>query len=412
MGRATKHSWSGRGRVTKQAAKHGWSGALPASLSVLAAPVSVLAKPLSVLAAAFAVVALAAVALAPASASAGATTATLALGTPGHDFYLTGLSEPRSRGLKVSGGSDKTLTLGRGILWSLTAGQAGGGLGSVQWLPDGTELVCSDGQVEILDSGGGSVWAYQPAGGSGVEAPCWAWQFARSADGHRIVIIADSGAGRVFAVDRDNADAVVWSYSGTGADALSDPVCAEYVESGTGGAGPTVLIADDAASAPKVLEVSWTDPGDVVWRYGGAPGTGDGQLLGPTDVERESDGSTLIADSRADRVIRVAGGGTAPSWQYGVSGVAGAGGGYLNGPLGAGVESNGDVLIADTGNHQVIEVNSQGGVVWSSSGLGSAGALAAPRLAERATGAPPASVGSDRIDGALLVCDTGAQHPP
>ncbi len=382
----------------------------PTTSTASSAPPPGLVVSLFAVAAAVAVLALGA-ALASASAGASANTATLALGTPGHAFYLTGLSQRRSSGLQVSGGTDKTLTLGRRILWSRATGAAGGGLGSAQWLSDGTELVCCGGQVKILSAGVTPVWSY--AGGAGdpvLQTPSWTWQFTRGSDGHRIVIIADSGAGRVFAVDRDNADALLWSYTGTGADALSDPVCAEYVANGTGDSGPAVLIADEAASAPKVLEVNWADPSDVVWRYGGTPGTGADQLEGPTDVERESDGSTLITDLRADRVIKVVSGGTAPSWQYGVSGVAGAGGGYLNGPLGAGIESNGDVLIADTGNGRVIEVNADHDVVWSSSGLGSAGSLAAPRLAERASGAPPAGVATDRIDGALLVCDTSAQY--
>ena len=52
-----------------------------------------------------------------------------------------------------------------------------------------------------------------------------------------------------------------------------------------------MLIADADPAAPKVVEVGLAS-GSVEWEYGGTPGTGADQLMGPTDVERESDGST------------------------------------------------------------------------------------------------------------------------
>ncbi len=339
---------------------------------------------------------------------AAADTLKLALGKPGHPFGLTApaLSAARSAGLEIEGKSDQTLTLERRVLWSGTASgsAAGGGRGSVQWLADGSALVCTGGEVEVLDGAGSPTWSYTSATHPDLETPSWAWQFSRS-DGHRIVIIADSGAGSVFAVDRTAADTpIVWRFSGSGADRLHDPVCAEYVPDGTGGR-PTVLIADDDATAPKVLEVDWSNY-SVAWRYGGTPGTDAGQLKGPTDVERESDGSTLIADAAANRVIRVGSDGT-PLWQYGTGATAG----YLSDPLGAGRESNGDIVIADTGNNRVIEVAPDHSIVWSSLSIkGAAGALGQPRLAERAGGAPPSGMTADKVDGALLVCDVGGRH--
>ncbi|MGD0998946.1 MAG: hypothetical protein ABR941_11605, partial [Thermoleophilia bacterium] len=227
----------------------------------------------------------------------------------------------------------------------------------------------------------------------------------------------------------------VWQYgsgaSGTGVDRLSDPVCAEYLPDGTGDR-PTVLIADADSTAPRVLEVRWGDytkgaanggftASSVVWQYGGAAGMGEGQLIWPTDVERESDGSTLIADAGADRVIRVSGNG-ALVWQYGVSGEAGAAAGYLDEPMGASVEPNGNTIVADTGNGRVIVVRSadysqdggatHGFTAASTLWLGAAGAGAAlgqPRLAERVTGYDGPGRTADKITGALLVCDQSGQ---
>ena len=383
---------------------------------------------------------LALAALAPAAAGA-ATTVTLALGTPGHGFGLTGVPDAENMGLHIaaqsaSGGADLSLTLNPRAIWSRTAPWwvAPGSTGSVQWLGGGSTLVCAGGRVSELDADGDVVWSYTSADDASLDTPCWAREFTMGSDTY--VLIADSGARRVFAVDRSNPDKpTVWQYgsgaAGTGVDRLSDPVCAEYLPAGTGGR-PTVLIADADSTAPRVLEVRWGDytkgaanggftASSVVWQYGGAAGMGEGQLIWPTDVERESDGSTLIADAGADRVIRVSGNG-ALVWQYGVSGEAGAAAGYLDEPMGASVEPNGNTVVADTGNGRVIVVRSadysqDGGathgftaasILWQWA-AGAGDALGQPRLAERVTGYDGPGRTADKISGALLVCDRSGQ---
>ncbi len=383
---------------------------------------------------------LALAALAPAAAGA-ATTATLALGTPGHGFGLTGVPDAENMGLHIatqsaSGGANLTLTLNPRAIWSRTAPWwvAPGSTGSVQWLGGGSTLVCAGGRVAELDADGDVVWSYTRADDASLDTPCWAAEFARGSDTY--VLIADSGARRVFAVDRSNPDKpTVWQYgsgaAGTGVDRLSDPVCAEYLPAGTGDR-PTVLIADADSTAPRVLEVRWGDytkgaanggftASSVVWQYGGAAGLGEGQLIWPTDVERESDGSTLIADPGADRVVRVSGNG-ALVWQYGVSGEAGAAAGYLDEPMGASVEPNGNTIVADTGNGRVIVARSAdysqdggathgftaGSVLWQWA-AGAGDALGQPRLAERVTGYDGPGRTADKISGALLVCDRSGQ---
>ena len=255
--------------------------------------------------------------------AAAAATVTLAQGTPGHPFDLTAVPAAERMGLAVatqsaSGGSDQTLTLDPRVFWSLTATWpvAAGGMGSVQWLSGGAKLVCAGGQVHELNAAGAVVWSYTSTDDPALVTPCWAREFT-AGNGHTCVLIADTGARRVFAVDRtDPAKPLVWQYgvsgaSGTGVDLLSAPVCAVYVPQGTGGQ-PTVLITDAGSTTPRVLEVRWADytagaanggftASSVVWQYGGAAGTGDGQLIWPTDTEREADGSTLIADAGADR---------------------------------------------------------------------------------------------------------------
>ena len=350
--------------------------------------------------------------LAPATASASTLIVhTFVQGKAGHPFRLSkGLA---SAGLTLTGTSNQTLTLSRKVFWSEpVSGSQAGGTGSVQWLPDGSQLVCTGNEVEELSAAGVSGWHFTSADDAGLQTPSWAWEFTDPETNRKVVLICDTGAGRVFAVDRADKS-LVWEYTGTGAYRLSEPVCAKYVPDGTDG-HPTVLVADEASAAPKVFEVRWGDyvknaPNDgfsdesIVWHYGTSVGTGDGQLMGPTDVEREPGHLTLIADAAANRVIEVNRDDLTPKWQYGTGTTAGD----LDDPLGAGLESNGDVVIADTGHGRVVEVGKGGSVVWSSS---AGAALGQPRLAERVTGAPPQGVKADPIDGALLVCDPGAQH--
>jgi hypothetical protein len=327
--------------------------------------------------------------------------ATFTLGTSAHPFrgVITNLSQANAQGLEITGASDQSLTLKRLTLWTAGDGTpASGGWGSVEWLSNGSRLVCSGGLVRELTQDGTTDWSY-PSGGAAA-SPTWAWEFAQG--GHTYVLICDALSGSVFAVDRSSG-AVVWS-----CPHVSDPVCAKYVEQ-----SGTVLIADDDPAAPEVLEFAFqpgSEPQQPVWTYGGTSGTGDDQLMGPTDVCREPDGSTLIADATGDRVVRVAPDSQSVSWQYPA---AGSSDGILSDPMGVGLEHD-DVMIADTGHGRVIEVDpDDDAVLWSSASLTtSAPALAAPRVAERATGLSPDGLrgGSSTVTGALLVCDVGAQN--
>ena len=389
---------------------------------------------LGVLAAAAALVVVAAgpsAAFAP-PALASVTVRTLALGTPGHGFDIEGLQKELGLGLVVTPGPDRALTLGAQVCGTFPVPSAArsGGLGSIQWLGSGQALVCTGGAVTLSSSqtktaAAKLVWTWSSDAETYLVAPCWAQQF--TADGHAYVLIADPGARQVFAVDTADPTTPVWSCGAGDGASLSDPVCARYIAQGTGG-GPTVLIADDGQAAPRVLEVTF-QPGSepaLVWRYGGTPGTDPGELAGPTDVERESGGTTLIADAGGDRVIKVDDAGGDVTWQYGVSGQPGGAAGYLDDPMGASIEHDGDTVIADTGNDRIIVVRSSdysadGGVTHgftaastvgtstAISGLHDAAALSAgPRMAELV----PSGVDGMGVvaGGDLIVCDRSGQQ--
>jgi outer membrane protein assembly factor BamB len=51
-------------------------------------------------------------------------------------------------------------------------------------------------------------------------------------------------------------------------------------------------------------------------------------------------------------------------WQYGTTGVSGAGANQLNNPNSAELLENGHILIADENNNRAIEVNRQKQIVW------------------------------------------------
>lgn len=354
-----------------------------------------------------------------------ATASTHYEGTPGHPFSVTHLEADKLGGLGVLRVRDpypridETLVLDQRQLWSWSpTGQSpAAGLHSVQWLGAGRVLLSSDDGVVVLQEPTlrsetrKTFWSYTKADDPALASPAWARRI--ETDGRTCILIADSGAKRVFAVDYETRQ-LVWQYgmtgqAGEGVDQLSNPVCAEYLPQGTGGA-PTVLIADADANAPRVIEVRWSDfaqgftADSVVWQLGAnLPGSDGGGLVSPWQVQRLSLGRTLIADAGAHRIIEVAADGEV-SWQYGVLGQPGSGQNHLSGPMGACRLANGDTLVADTGNNRVIEVSSDKRVVRQYRRAGSMWHLNAPSVAERISGRDAAK---RNVDGVVLVCDRG-----
>jgi len=110
----------------------------------------------------------------------------------------------------------------------------------------------------------------------------------------------------------------------------------------------------------RVIEV---DPitHNVIWQYGqsGVIGSGTNQLGYPCDAAKLMNGNVLIVDSSNSRVIEVrpegVSGGTIV-WQYGQTGVAGSEVNQLGFHCEAIRLANGNTMIADSGNHRVIEV--------------------------------------------------------
>jgi hypothetical protein len=249
------------------------------------------------------------------------------------------------------------------------------------------EKSCDARSVEALDNGnllftdrslpivvevtraGEPVWTYTREDDPTLDGPFSAQRFTR--DGRELTLITVRWAQRVIAVDEDKN--VVWQYGvdhegGTGVNHLLDPFCARYSELD----GGTVVVSD-THEANRVIVVRYGDyvagapdngftAHSIVWSYGtpGDEGSGPGQLDKPHGVERLADGNILIADEDAQRVLEIDWATKQVVWQHGVSGQPGSGDDLLRQPNSARRLSDGDTLIADTGNQRVLRVAPDG----------------------------------------------------
>ncbi|HLK37377.1 MAG TPA: hypothetical protein VKU41_11535 [Polyangiaceae bacterium] len=213
------------------------------------------------------------------------------------------------------------------IVWTFGDGKAKPGPTSVVSPNDAERL--ANGQTLISGTG-------DPSGGAQGDTACAA---------------LDAGSGgcpdnRVLLVNADGG--IAWQYGTMGE--LSGPVAAVMLASGN------VLITDQGNN--RIVEV--TQDGGVAWQYG--PADGGSLLTGPNSAVRLANGDTLIADEGANRVVEIASDGGVV-WQYGP---AADGGSTLNAPAFASrLAASGNTLISDSANNRIVEVASDGGVVWS-----------------------------------------------
>jgi hypothetical protein len=151
---------------------------------------------------------------------------------------------------------------------------------------------------------------------------------------------------RVLLVDKDGG--IVWQYGDDGG--LNVPVCSVMLKSGN------VLITDQANQ--RVIEV--TPQKTVAWTYAPTAPDGGFALNSPNSAERLDNGDTLITDENNNRVLEVApDGGTV--WQYPTTPDAG----LLSGAAFASRLPSGNTLITDANNARILEVTSAGAVVWT-----------------------------------------------
>jgi outer membrane protein assembly factor BamB len=175
---------------------------------------------------------------------------------------------------------------------------------------------------------------------------------------------ADGGGcpdNRVLIVD-DATNTIVWQYgadggvSGAGQGQLFAPVAAVLVPTA---AGDHVLITDQGNA--RIIEVVRAT-NEISWQFPPPNATSDQSLAGPNSAERLANGNTLIADETGNRVLEVATDGTIV-WQYPVA----VDTSVLDAPAFASRLPSGNTLIADSNNNRVLEVDSASppNVVWT-----------------------------------------------
>jgi outer membrane protein assembly factor BamB len=187
------------------------------------------------------------------------------------------------------------------------------------------------------------------------------------------VIIVDDATGKI-----------VWQYgedggvSGNGSNQLSTPVAAVLVP-GTGSTSDHILITDQGNN--RIIEVDETTK-DIVWQFpplpSHAPGdAGDASDAADAGIADAADAAeTGVVDAAEASVADASGGATEASVKDAgdasaeeESGAEDAGEGgasdlSLNSPNSAERLANGDTLIADESNNRVIEVTTDGKIVW------------------------------------------------
>lgn len=201
----------------------------------------------------------------------------------------------------------------------------------------GRDWTSRGGEIFIFDREGNEVWRYD---GDLI--------FAHSAhvfaDG--LIVIADSGNDRVFAVSRDTGQ-IIWSsdYWGGESGRLSDGTHLDYPNEAVETSSGLILITD--RNNNRIIEVD--EKGGVFWQYR--------ELERPHNASKLSDGNYLVSDSENNRVIMLSPAGEI-LWQFG------GGDNPFVWPRDVKLLANGNFLITDTRNHRVLEVSRDKSVVW------------------------------------------------
>jgi trimeric autotransporter adhesin len=180
-----------------------------------------------------------------------------------------------------------------------------------------------------------------------------------------------------------------------------------------------IYVADLAANVVWSLQ-NQTDASPTVIAGGGAlaPAEADGGpaldalLQQPSDLALDAAGNLYIAETGANlvRKVNLASGMIATVAGTGTAGYSGdmgaATSANLNGPTGIAANAEGDLFIADTGNHVIRRVYALGGTIFTIAGTGSPGYLGDGGDAIQAELQRPQSVAVDS-EGRLYIADTG-----
>jgi len=211
--------------------------------------------------------------------------------------------------------------------------------------------------IEINPVGPDNVWEFyypNPASDKYLKYPVAVYPFEEDLDTK--YLITDKLRHRVLKVNR-RSKIIEWRYGdetpGDGPNQLNNPSDAVRLPTST-----RALICDQGNNRIIIVEESnWS----VVWQYGAGSG---GTLKVPVDVEFISQtNEVLITDQQNHRVILVDMSTNNITFQFG-TGTAGNGTTGLNNPTDADMLPNGHIMICDSSNQRLIEVDRTGRIAW------------------------------------------------
>lgn len=211
-------------------------------------------------------------------------------------------------------------------------------------------------RIVELDRKGRIIWQLQADRTQADLQPLLQWPVDALRLANENTLVIDRVARRVFEVTREGRPYWEWPAS---AGRLLEPVRIARSEWGE------TFVVDRLGHRIWRADAN----GNPLPGYGtGVPGQTDGLLCAPGDVQVLTNGHLIVADTGNHRVIEVADGRIV--WQYGNQAAKGPAGdgdgdGELRHPRRAMRIEAGRTLIVDAGNHRLIIVDRQGRVIWT-----------------------------------------------
>ena len=264
-----------------------------------------------------------------------------------------------------------TVFIGSAILLSVTGSK---GQGSSKFNRPGNILITDqfNNRVIEIDQSGNIVWQFGSGPGNTTPSAIIGTNDAERVND--LTLMAGTGIppatvthckkgcadNRVILVDQRGN--IVWQYgefgiTGCGPNQLSTPVQNTYLPNGN------VLITDQANE--RVIEVRRSD-NSIVWWFGqdNTLCAGSSQLNNPNAAELLANGHILISDENNSRAIEVTHVYGQPSTIVTGHTFTTAGGLDFNGVAFASRLTNGHTLITDSNNSRIVETDAAGDVFW------------------------------------------------